>query len=58
MKGKNVTFANTQKINRKQRLITYALAPIVLAGGLILIGSPSANAADSTPISSAAAADS
>ncbi len=55
-KGKNVTVAKSQKINRKHRLITYALTPIVLAGGLILMGSPSANAADTTPTSSFTAA--
>lgn len=54
-KGKNVTAANSQKVSNKHKLITYALTPIVLAGGLILIGPPSANAADSTPTSSATA---
>jgi hypothetical protein len=55
-KRKNMTVAKSQKMSRKYRLITYALPPIVLAGGLILIGSPSASAADRTPNSSATAA--
>ncbi|HUW79252.1 MAG TPA: hypothetical protein VMV52_10975 [Candidatus Nanopelagicaceae bacterium] len=40
-------------MSRKHRLITYALTPLVLAGGLILISSPAANAAAPTPTISA-----